>query len=257
MVAGTVSLVTSQPSIKEQNRMKKDDLDVYSLFEAWRAAGKQDNEWGLAWFLAFQFCCRFYASHGIVPHVIAHEGLGYYGIRLDHVACKVNQAEENLSALGRLTMAGNVENWYTGDHGLKTSELCWQGTPTEELIFLAIAHMRLPVYPSRSHVNCRHKRWGASFEMMFEIATILALRNPKYLNIWNDPSYTERLVRDLDPDADMQEHPGAFVFTNCEKNIVITGDGRWLDGSGRNLWEDYMRGCSPHSIAVSIEKALN
>lgn len=260
MVADTVSLAMNKPSVNQQNALKNEHVNVSSLFEDWRVAGRHHNEWGLAWFLAFQFCRRFYASHGIVPHVIAHEGLGYYGIRLDHVACKVNQAEATLSALGRLTMAGNVENWRTGepgDHGLKTSELCWKGIPTEELISLAIDHMRLPIYPSKSHVNCRHKRWGASFDLIFEVATILALRNPEYLDIWNDPSYTEKIMRDLDPNANMQEHPGAFVFEGYEKTIVITGDGRLLDGSGRNLWEDYMRGLSPYSIALSIEKNLS
>ncbi len=158
----------TKPSVKQQNMAKKECLDVYSLFEGWRAAGRPYNGWGLAWFLAFQFCRRFYASHGIAPLVIAHEGLGYYGIGLEYVSCRVNRAEEPLSVLGRLAMEGDVENWRTGaNHRLKTSELCWKGMPTEKLISLAIDHMRLLVYPSKSHVNCRHKRWGASFELVF------------------------------------------------------------------------------------------
>jgi len=48
---------------------------------------------GLAWFLAYQFCQRYYVSHGIVPNVIDHDGLGYYGIRLDPLPCKVNGSE--------------------------------------------------------------------------------------------------------------------------------------------------------------------
>ncbi len=252
--------MTSESEINLRNRSSNEYSDVSSLFEDWRAAGRQGNEWGLAWFTALQFCWRFYASHGIVPHVIAHEGLGYYGIQLGYVSCRVNQEDEPLSAFGRLTMSGDVENWRTGgpgDHGLKTSELCRKGIPTEKLISLAIHHMRLPIYPSKSHLNCRHKRWGASFELMFEVATILALRNEGNLDIWNAPAHTDRFIRDQDPNANMHEHPGAFVFTNYKKTAVITGDGRCLDGSGRNLWEDYMRGVSSHSMALSIEKILS
>jgi hypothetical protein len=48
---------------------------------------------GLAWFLAYQFCQRYYVSHDIAPNVIDHDGLGYYGIRLDPLPCKVNGSE--------------------------------------------------------------------------------------------------------------------------------------------------------------------
>ena len=47
----------------------------------------------MAWFLAYQFCQRYYVSHDIVPNVIDHDGLGYYGIRLDPLPCKVNGSE--------------------------------------------------------------------------------------------------------------------------------------------------------------------
>lgn len=255
----TESRKTSKHPLNPQEPIKNEGTDVSSLFETWRALGRQYNEWGLAWFLAFQFCRRFYASHGIVPHVIAHEGLGYYGIQLDYATCRVNQTGESINALGRLTMAGDVENWRRGgpgDHGLKTSELCWEGMPTVNLVSLALEHMELPTYPTETHINCRHKRWGSSYELMFEIATILALRNPENFNIWNAPYYAEKFIRELDPMATMQEHPGAFIFTNNANQIVIAGDGRWLDGSGRNCWEDYMRGDSSLSLAICIENQL-
>jgi hypothetical protein len=243
-------------STKEKNEC----TDVSSLFEAWRLHGIYQNDWGLAWFLAYQFCRRFYASHGVVPHVIEHEGLGYYGIQLDYVPCKVNQIGKSLETIGRLTCAGDVENWQTGgpgDHGLETSVLCQKGVPTSDLLSLAIKHMGLPTYPSKTHINCRHKRWGSSFELMFEIATILALRNSdKVLRIWNHPYHTEQYIRRLDHENTMQEHPGAFIFENHANTIVIAGDGRCLDGSGNNLWEDYMHGFSPYFLAICIENQL-
>ena len=50
--------------------------------------------------------------------MIAKEGLGYYGIMLTQVGCPVEPA--STKPYGRLTMAGDVENWRTGgpgDHG--------------------------------------------------------------------------------------------------------------------------------------------
>lgn len=241
-------------------REKNECMDVSSLFEVWRTPSARQNDRALAWFLAYQFCRRFYASHGIVPHVVAHEGLGYYGIQLDYVPCKVNKIERSVESLGRLTTAGDVENWRTGgpgDRGLKTSELCKLEVPTERLVSLAFGHMGLPTHPSTSHLNCRHKRWGSSFELMFEIATIIALRNPEKIKIWNHPDHTEKLIRERDPKATMHEHLGAFIFSNhSNTDIVIAGDGRWLDESGRNLWEEYMLGHSSYFLAVSIENRL-
>jgi len=132
-------------STSEENECK----DVLSLFEAWRVHDIHQNDWGLAWFLAYQFCRRYYASHGVVPHVIEHEGLGYYGIRLDYAQCRINQVEKSLETIGRLTCAGDVENWQTGgpgDHGLETSLLCQRGVPTSNLVLLAFKHIGLPTY---------------------------------------------------------------------------------------------------------------
>ena len=235
-------------------------MDTSELFEAWRALGRHRNEWGLAWFLAFQFCRRFYASHGIVPHVINKEGLGYYGIQLDYVPCKVNKIGKLTETLGRMTAAGDVENWRIGgpgDHGLKTSEHYKKDVPTGRLVSLAFAHIGLPTLPSQRHTNCRHKRWGRSYELMFEIATILALRNSENLQIWNHSDSTEKLIRELDPKASMDEHPGAFVFESDTNRVVITGAGRLLDESDKNFWEDYMRGNSPFFLATCIEEILS
>ena len=234
-------------------------MDTLSVFESWRKAGKHRNEEGLAWFLALQFCNRYYASHGIVPYVIIKEGLGYYGIQLDYFQCKVNGISQK--TIGRMTMAGNVENWTTGgpgDHGLDTSIQCQNGVATDQLIIQAISHMRLPLYPSHTHLNCRHKRWARSYELVFEIATILILRN-RDLEILNDPYCTQRVLCKLDPKIDMHEHLGGFIFTSSPsgKRVVVTGDGRLLNGSNKNLWEDYMSGQTPYNLALTIETELN
>ena len=66
-------------------------MSIDTVFESWRQ--NKEGDWGLAWFLAYQFCQRYYVSHDIVPNVIDHDGLGYYGIRLDPLPCKVNGSE--------------------------------------------------------------------------------------------------------------------------------------------------------------------
>ena len=83
-------------------------------------------------------------------------------------------------------------------------------------------------------MNCRHKRWGASYELCFEIAAILELRHdPEELTIWNHPYHTERILTDLDPKASMKEHLGAFIFKRYEKQIVLAADGRHFSHSNR------------------------
>lgn len=231
-------------------------MDATGLFEAWRLTRSPDNHWGLAWFLASQFCKRFYASHGIVPFVIEKEGLGYYGIGLDYLPCSVNGKDRK--ALGRITMQGNVENWRTGGPGDQGCDLvgpCEEGVPTEELVRRAIRHMAIPPLPEKSHLACRHKRWGDSYVLVFEIATIMALRKRKGLRIWNFHS-KEEILR-LDPTkVVITEHPGVFTFEFNDKKVAVSGDGRLLDGTGRSLWKEYMMGESPASLALSIEKCL-
>lgn len=231
-------------------------MDVVTLFESQRTE-RNGPHWGLAWFLAWQFCRRFYASHGIVPHVLAHEGLGYYGIQLDTVCCRVNGPIEH--TFGRMACAGDVENWRTGspgDHGLDTERQYDEGVPTDELITQAIRHLDFPTRPATSHLACRHKRWGASYVLMFEIATIIALRARDGLSIWNHQYHTERHIRTLDPQYAMSEHPGAFFFTADGREVIVAGDGRMLDGSGDNLWEAYMRGASAFALALRLEERI-
>jgi hypothetical protein len=226
-------------------------LNATSLFEHWRHVKGPNQSWGLAWFLANEFCQRFYSSHGIAPHVIEHEGLGYYGIELNQIGCKIGRANEK--ALGRLTMGGDVENWRRGspgDHGLPAIEMCSNGISTENIVSDAIRYMEIDPVPAQSHLGCRHQRWGGSYSLAFEISTILALRhdNPD-LQIWNHPSMTKNSLDEIDPHSSMKEHPGGFIVRHHEKEVVLTGDGRLLDGSERNLWNDYMKGESANSLA--------
>lgn len=49
-------------------------------FTQWQEPGK--SGWGLGWYLAAELVARYHESHGLLPHVIDHEGHGYYGIEL-------------------------------------------------------------------------------------------------------------------------------------------------------------------------------
>jgi hypothetical protein len=232
-------------------------MNVQQLFQYWRVLKRPDNSWGLAWFLANEFCQRYYSSHGIIPFVIAKEGLGYYGILLESISCRVNKKK---IGYGRVTMGGNFENWQSGgpgDHGFPAIEFCKDNMPTEEIVRKAIAYMGIEPLPKTSHYNCRHKRWGRSFELCFEIATILALQyESNELSIWNHLHNTERLLAKLDPNVKQVEHLGAFLFDSGEKKVLLAADGRLLDGSGQNLWHMYMNGDSAFSLAEILKQKL-
>jgi len=222
-------------------------------FSNWLATHEQG--WGLAWYLAAELCDRFYESHGIVPHVATHEGLGYYGIQVDQVQCSVHGREEK--TLGRFTMGGNVENWVTGgpgDHGLKLEERVHRGEPVEPMVAEAIKHFRLQPYPATTHLNCRHKRWGASYVLMFRLAAIMALRYEGRISIWNHPFHTGRFARELDPKHEMKEHLGHFLFEGPNGRVFLAGDGRVLEPAGqRSLWERYMAGKWMSTMLETLE----
>ena len=232
-------------------------MGVDAAFESWRQK-KKEEDWGLAWFLAYQFCRRFYISHGIVPNVIDHEGLGYYGIRLDSLPCQVNGTK--MTQHGRLTMAGNVENWRARspeDHSLETTDLCARGTPTEDIVQRAIFHLRFSALPVKSHLGCRHHRWGASYVMLFEVASILALTYSYNVLICNGFFHTQRVIERIDPLAKMKHHPGAFIFKNGDKEYVVAGDGRVLTDPTDNLWNQYMNGTSVITISQNIAQHIS
>lgn len=214
--------------------------------------------WGLAWFLASEFCTRFYVSHGIRPTVINHEGLGYYGLAFEPVRCKVNG--EKAATLGRLTMGGDVENWTTGspgDHGLETIDLCKRGVSAETLVEKAIWHMRLPAVPPKSHYACRHHRWGSSYVLCFNIAASMALRHAMGgVSISDAPEEVDRRIAAIDPRAKMTEHPGAFVFRYRDRELLLAGDGRVLDDESGDVWEEYMHGKSVETLVAEIEARI-
>jgi hypothetical protein len=207
----------------------------------------------LAWYLANQFARRYYASHGIAPLVIEREGLGYYGIQLEQIPCGISGKASR--SFGRMTMRGDVENWLNRqDDRWRASKLCDQGLPTAELVGGAIRHMSLPNKPASSHLQCRHKRWGDSWRLCFDVATFLALRyEVDELEIWNHPYHVDRLVQQTDELASMAEHPGAFLFRKHGRSLLVAADGRILDGTGRNIWDLYMDGMCVSQVAGLIE----
>jgi len=223
-------------------------VDLRQAFEAWRQRSGGDG-WGLAWYLAAEFCERFYCSHGIVPHVIMREGLGYYGIQLDRLPCAVHGApcHRNPTTIGRFTMAGNVENWITGsagDHGLKTGDRAAKGEPVAPMLAEAVRHLGLSPYPEKSHIHCRHHRWGGSYVLLFRLAAFVALNHEHSARVWNHPYLLERECRPLDPAADQREHPGYFsICSDKGRKVLLRGDGQVLQPAGADsLWERYMRG---------------
>jgi hypothetical protein len=216
---------------------------------------RRKHGWGLAWFLAAQICDRFYSSHGIAPRVTEHGGLGYYGITLEYVDCRVNDKE----MLGRFTMAGNVENWRTGgpgDHGLELADKSSAGMRASRMIAQAIRHLEFPVLPEHSHLQCRHKRWGASFQLVFRLAALIALRWENKVRI-TSPSAKDPRISVLDRKADMPEHPGYMVLESHPNKIILCCDGRVLQPVDQpSLWDRYMGGECIEDLMAWMEDML-
>ncbi len=231
-------------------------LDLYALFEEWRS--EHDQGWGLAWFLAAELCERFYRSHGICPQTLCREGLGYYGIGIDALPCRIRRGEGR--SLGRLTADGNVENWRTGeqgDHGLNLVDRLRAGESVELMVAEAIRHLALSAMPRTSHLNCRHKRWGDSYVLLFRVAAALALRHgEERVTIWNDSYIAKRRARGLDREGELNEHPGYFSFEprHGPENVIIRGDGVVLRPEGQeSRWELYLSGCLEIELLRRIE----
>lgn len=232
-------------------------MSVTEEFERWRKRKGPEDSWGLAWFLASQLCQRFYASHGIVPYVIVRSGLGYYGIALQRLPCKVSSEER--SSIGRLTMGGNAEDWRRGSdeiggHGLNLITKCESGAPTSFLVGELLRYFDFPIYPPKGHLHCRHKRWGASYQLCFDIATILALRHENIF-ILNNPDHVAGF-RDFDKSLIIKEDPGTFVITANANTVILRGDGNLIAPERKDLWNEYMRGMSVKELADIIEGLL-
>jgi len=239
-------------------------MNVTTLFEAWRGIKRPEQSWRLAWFVSYEICKRFHESHGIVPQVIEREGMGYYGITLDRLPCPIHGEpnEHSGESIGRFTMGGNAENWHTGspgDHGCNLVDPCAAGASTESLIASAVSHFRIPPFPLQSHFYCRHKRWGASYVLCFEIATLIALPfESNEIEIWNHPYHTRRAIEQRDPEASMKEHPGAFLFRlrSGGPSVCLVGDGRLLGDSPFDLWQAYMEGESATILSNQVIQKL-
>jgi hypothetical protein len=160
-------------------------------------------------------------------------------------------------------MAGDVENWRTGgpgDHGLPLEKRAEEGEPPAPMVAEAIAHLGLPPLPAKTHLHCRHKRWGASYVLLFHIAALVALRHSEGVRIWNEAWMTRRHAEKLDPKFSMSEHPGHLHFEQhyvAGPDVLLAGDGRVLKPEGnRSLWQRYMQGESVSALARDVESWL-
>lgn len=247
-------------TIRGPGNLVREPETVESLFAQWRACPTRRMDWGLAWYLSYEICRRYYRSHGIAPFVINHSGLGYYGIELTQLPCKPTGLSDQ-QTLGRLTMAGNAENWITGgpgDHGCELVERCAAGAPAPELVTQAICHLRLPALPSHAHNHCHHKRRGDSFVLLWEIATLLALRadmgRSKAYLMANGLEDGKPFMGHDEPPMTYRK-PGHFCFGGGQW-VYVTDEGVLCDGSGEDLWARYMGGESPAALAEWVRERV-
>ena len=214
----------------------------------------------MAWYLASEICERFYASHGIRPVVIDHDDGDYYGILLRTTQCSVHGDEP--VRLGRFTIAGNVENWRTGgpgDHGLELVERVMSGEPVEPMVAEAIRHLQLSPFPEKTHMTCRHKRWGDSFKLVFKLTALLALRHQGRVVIWSDEYHTDKLARKHDPHAHKKEQLGHVLLYRPEvdQRILIAYDGRIVLPEGQpSLFERHMSGEPTAGLLADLDRLV-
>lgn len=222
-------------------------------FAGWLADRPDCDGSGLAWYLAAELCSRFYVSHGLMPEVIEHEGLGYYGIALVELPCAGRKRRE----LGRMTMSGNVEKWTTGspgDHGLELQQRAARGAAPDELLAEAIRFLDLPVRPDRSHAACHHERRGASFELVFRLAAHIAMRHEGRAEIWN--AQASAVGRSLTASRPVREDQAAPLVIHGEQSVVVTSEGSVLEPRDLgSLWEHYMEGARLPTLVSWVEAA--
>ncbi len=228
----------------------RDDL------ERARELGMPGSDWALAWYLAAELMQRLYISHGIAAVAIHREHMGYYGIVVRTCPCRVHREARDL---GRLTAAGNVENWRTGgpgDHGLELVDRFDAGEAVDSFVAEAIAHLDLPAVPPKSHYSCRHHRWGRSAVLVFTLVARLAVRHGRRVRIENADLLTRREAAALDPHADQREHLGWTVLWHEDQKLVLANDGRCLEPSAGSLWDRYMAGTSEARLVEWLEGLL-
>lgn len=209
--------------------------------------------------LAHELCDRFYASHGIAPRVVEHDSgsyggsLGYYGIKLVQLGCQVEQESE----LGRIKKFGSIS---AASGTLDLEPRANAGEPVGSMVAEAVKHLRLPPFPPKSHLNCKHKRWGDSYGLVFNLSALLALRWNGRVQIWNHPYHTARLAAELDPQEGKGESSGHFLWIvrgHQEKRMFLAGDGRVLEPKNLgSLWQGYMEGKTVAALLSNVEDAL-
>jgi hypothetical protein len=220
------------------------DMPAYSLLRwAFEESVRQNpNTSPLSWYLAAEIANRFYCSHGVRPVVIEYP-FGFYGISIQKVGCPIRNGKAK--SLGRMTIMGDVENWVTsspGDHGLALARRFAEGEPVDGMLAEAIRFLGLSPFPSTSHNNCRHKRWGESYCLLFRLMALLAMKNE--ISVTNGESAYEQGAP-IDPKASMKDHPGYFRVGK----VIVRGDGIVLSPAGQgSVWEKWMSGTGEQEL---------
>jgi hypothetical protein len=232
-----------------------DDTPLTAALDTWRRRHGAAGGWGLAWYLAAELVERFTASRGLLPLVLVHEGIGYYGIGFQLANCGVHQGLGLARAqLGRLSRAGNVERWLAPQGGFEhATPALWSGDlpPVERG---AIATLGIDSLPLADHRRCAHFRGAPAFAVVFRTLALLALRHDAAVAILNDPE-TMPFDPAGDPGFDRLGRLGYFRVSAGERSVVVAGDGRVL-GCDLDLWASHQTGCRPAELVSLVERAL-
>lgn len=213
--------------------------------------------WRLAWYLATALCERYYASHGLSPRVISHEGFHYYGIGLFKNCTKLKHSNSSIEEmLGRLSAYGNIENWKSSDQ-IPLSEQLQSGVPVSHLLSQAINCLQLPMKPKGSHTDCVH-RWEATRHvMLFNLIARLAMSSrAEELVIHNHPHEVHAVAKRLDPKYESTKSKNYWLIQSDSKEVLISGSGRVIQPHGRHLWEMYLKGAGYTELLEVLKSML-
>ncbi len=223
-------------------------LDAWRRREGW-AAG-----WGLAWYLASVIVDRFNGLAGVVPVVLCHDGLGYYGIGLQLANCGVHKANGRAGdSLGRLTKAGNVET-PRGGVEFNLSVLFSDLKVGAERV--AIDAFGLLPLCAPDHSKCRHSAGSARFALAFRVVAHLALLGGERIAIWNDP-LTLSFSPFKDEDFEKLGRLGYFEVRGPHPDappIIVRGDAttRGYTRIPVDLYAEWQRGQTEGELAWFI-----
>jgi hypothetical protein len=142
-------------------------MDFGQAFLRWRSI--YESGWGQAWWLAAEIDERYGDELGLTIYPIIHEGLGFYGIKIDQI-----DSTDGSQTVGRLSIGGDVENWMRAGAGLNALELAQQSTigqPIDEILRAAIGHLHFEDIrrPPRTFRT-------ATFTLYFRLMAVMALQ---------------------------------------------------------------------------------